>query len=358
MVRELRQEMFAREMLEGMPSSASYKAGQLSTLLLGLQSSRVSGVVRIEITEPSVQQRTLVFREGALSYAGKAIPSPREFVAELSRYMQINLVETVLEFAAKRSSVQSLLSTMVQIGVLEWSDIKVAMRKQATAVVGGLLKTSGKVIFEPADASTFSLTYDGEEPGFSIDALLLEVDLRKGPQSPPNGSVPAYKPPAPLEKPPVPAMRSRSEKPALEHRPPSKGSAQKPTKDGQDDRPVILSVDDSSIAQALVKRALGKQYRVIVCNNPLEALSKLEHMDNIALMLLDITMPDMNGLEFCRMVRKIDKFKGLPVVMVTARDGVVDRFRGRVAGVNHYLTKPVKPAELIDIVAQYAALPQ
>ncbi len=311
---------FAREMLEGMPSSASYKANQLRGLLLGLQRNQVSGIVCIEVAERSSARRVLVFQEGALAYAGKSLPGPRDFVVELSRYLQIGVIDTVLEFAAKRSSVQSLLATMVQIEVLQWADIKAAMRKQAADILEELLTTSGTVTFEPADTTKFDLRYDEKELGFGIDALLLESDLHKKRQAGSEAS------------PVAPPDRQQQQQPA-------------------ENLPVILSVDDSSIAQALVKRVLGKKYHTIACTSALEALSKLDNIDNVALMLVDVTMPDMDGLEFCRTVRKIERFKSLPIVMITARDSMVDRLRGRLAGTNHYLIKPVKPADLLAVVA-------
>lgn len=116
--------------------------------------------------------------------------------------------------------------------------------------------------------------------------------------------------------------------------------------------PIVLSVDDSAIIQTSIKRALQQQYQVLLANTAAEAMTILnEHP--VQLLLLDLTMPDIDGLEFCKIVRKIDKFQNLPIVMVTARDGFVNKMKGQIAGSSKYLTKPFKPDQLRQVVAEY-----
>jgi CheY-like chemotaxis protein len=116
--------------------------------------------------------------------------------------------------------------------------------------------------------------------------------------------------------------------------------------------PTVLSVDDSPIVQTSIKRALNEQYNVLLANNAVKALEIL-HQCQVELMLLDLTMPDVDGLEFCKTIRGIPKFQDLPIVMVTARDGLVNKMRGRIAGTNKYITKPFEPEELRQVVSQY-----
>jgi twitching motility two-component system response regulator PilG len=61
-------------------------------------------------------------------------------------------------------------------------------------------------------------------------------------------------------------------------------------------------------------------------------------------------MPEIDGLEFCRTVRSIPKFQNLPIIMLTARDKFSDKLRGQIAGATRYLTKPVEPSQLLEIV--------
>ncbi|MEO0947319.1 MAG: response regulator [Cyanobacteria bacterium J06641_5] len=284
----------------------------MSEMLLGLQLDGATGTAQIEaISKQGAYKRKIVFREGAVFYIGEAIPTPYEFINEIARHSHIGVLETVLEFASKRTSVQGVMQAMVEIGVMKWPDIVRAARKHAIAELQELPNVVGQIAFVP-ETPEFDLSFYDGFSGFNIDALLLETT---GPRQA-NGS-------------------------SLGNR----GFANV--------QPTILSVDDSSIAQALIKRALGRQYCVETCNSVFEAFRLLNERDDIALILLDLTMPGINGLEFCQTLRKIEKFRGLPIIMLTARDGVVDRFRSRLVGVTYYLTKPVKASELHAVVAQY-----
>ena len=116
--------------------------------------------------------------------------------------------------------------------------------------------------------------------------------------------------------------------------------------------PIVLSVDDSAIIQTTIKRALEEQYHVLLADRATKAL-KILNEQPVGLLLLDLTMPDVDGLEFCRTVRQMPKFKDLPIVMVTARDGLVNKMKGHIAGTSRYLTKPFSPEELREVVHQY-----
>jgi CheY-like chemotaxis protein len=116
--------------------------------------------------------------------------------------------------------------------------------------------------------------------------------------------------------------------------------------------PIVLSVDDSAIIQVSIKRALQGEYNVLLADQAADALEILGEVQ-VELMLLDLTMPDIDGLEFCKTVRGMPKFRDLPIVMVTARDGLVNKMKGHIAGTSRYLTKPFQPEELREVVRQY-----
>ena len=116
--------------------------------------------------------------------------------------------------------------------------------------------------------------------------------------------------------------------------------------------PTVLSVDDSAIIQTTIKRALQEDYNVLLAGKAAEALEILQEVQ-VELMLLDLTMPDVDGLEFCKTIRAIPQFKDLPIVMVTARDGLVNKMKGHIAGTSKYLTKPFNAEELRETVRQY-----
>ncbi|MGB3532817.1 MAG: response regulator [Microcoleaceae cyanobacterium] len=111
----------------------------------------------------------------------------------------------------------------------------------------------------------------------------------------------------------------------------------------------ILVVDDSVVMQQLLKEALEVNYRVFTVDNAIDALSMI-YQKPISLLLLDISMPVINGLELCRTVRSLPQFHHLPIIMVTARDSAFDQVQGELAGATRYLTKPFDTQQLMQMV--------
>jgi pilus assembly protein CpaE len=108
----------------------------------------------------------------------------------------------------------------------------------------------------------------------------------------------------------------------------------------------ILVVDDDLDSLKLIGLMLQRQgYEIIVANNAQQALSKAaaEHPD---LIILDVMMPDMDGYEVCRRLRRDPETQPIPIIMFTAKTMVDDKVAGFEAGADDYLTKPTHPAEL------------
>lgn len=121
-------------------------------------------------------------------------------------------------------------------------------------------------------------------------------------------------------------------------------------------KPKVMAVDDSVVMQNLVKRALEDDYQVLVADNAVDALSMIYH-EPIAVLLLDVSMPGIDGLELCRTVRNLPHFQNLPIVMLTARDGLFDKVQGRLAGATEYLTKPFDAEQLRQVVGKFISAP-
>ena len=122
--------------------------------------------------------------------------------------------------------------------------------------------------------------------------------------------------------------------------------------------PVVACIDDSHTVQRNVKLTLETAgYEVISLTEPARALSILARKKP-TLILMDITMPEMNGYDLSRMLRKSASLAEVPIVMLTGRDGVVDRLRARMVGANDYITKPFNPHQLIELVQQLTRQPQ
>jgi twitching motility two-component system response regulator PilG len=118
-------------------------------------------------------------------------------------------------------------------------------------------------------------------------------------------------------------------------------------------KPKILAVDDSVVMQDLIRRALETEYEVITVGSAIEALAVLSH-EKIATLLLDISMPGIDGLDLCRTIRAIPNFSNLPVIMVTGKDTVMDKVQGRIAGATEYLTKPFDAQQLRQLLGRLA----
>lgn len=114
----------------------------------------------------------------------------------------------------------------------------------------------------------------------------------------------------------------------------------------------VVAVDDSKVMQHEIKKTLEDHYQVIVADNAVDALSIIYHQ-HIDLLLLDVSMPGVDGLELCRTVRNLPQFQSLPIIMLTARDGAFDKVQGRLAGATEYLTKPFDHATLLDVVDRF-----
>jgi DNA-binding response OmpR family regulator len=111
-------------------------------------------------------------------------------------------------------------------------------------------------------------------------------------------------------------------------------------------------VDDSDVMRQLIQRILSDRYRVVLASTAIEALGLLDR-EPISMLLLDVSMPGIDGLELCRSVRNMSRFRNLPIVMVTGRDGFFDKVKGRMAGATEYLTKPFENQQLISLVREY-----
>ena len=114
----------------------------------------------------------------------------------------------------------------------------------------------------------------------------------------------------------------------------------------------ILAVDDSPVMLELLKRTLEGNYRILVADNAVDALSII-YYEQISGLLMDVTMPGIDGLELCRTVRNLPQFQELPIIMLTARDGLFDKVQGRLAGATEYLTKPFNAEQLRKTVDRF-----
>jgi twitching motility two-component system response regulator PilG len=115
----------------------------------------------------------------------------------------------------------------------------------------------------------------------------------------------------------------------------------------------IMVIDDSKTIRRTAETLLKKEgFEVIVATDGFEALSMVaDHKPD--LIFLDIMMPRLDGYQTCALIKHHKVFRHTPVVMLSSKDGLFDRARGRVVGSDHYITKPFTREELLGAIEQH-----
>jgi twitching motility two-component system response regulator PilG len=112
---------------------------------------------------------------------------------------------------------------------------------------------------------------------------------------------------------------------------------------------LVACIDDSKTVQKQVKMTLeAGGYQVLSILDPTLALKQLSQHQPVVI-FMDINMPELNGYDLCSLLRKSERFKDIPIVMLTGRDGMIDRVRAKLVGATDYLTKPCDPNKLITL---------
>ena len=115
----------------------------------------------------------------------------------------------------------------------------------------------------------------------------------------------------------------------------------------------ILIVDDSSSLRTVVKMALQRAgYEVQEAGDGQEALTKLEQLAKVHLIVSDVNMPNMDGITFVKEVKKLPDYKFTPVIMLTTEAGEDKKAAGQAAGAKAWVVKPFKPEQMITAVAK------
>jgi twitching motility two-component system response regulator PilG len=115
----------------------------------------------------------------------------------------------------------------------------------------------------------------------------------------------------------------------------------------------VMVIDDSKTIRRTAETLLKKEgCEVITANDGFEALSKIaDHNPDI--IFVDIMMPRLDGYQTCALIKHNQKFKHTPVIMLSSKDGLFDRARGRIVGSEQYLTKPFTKEELLGAIQQH-----
>lgn len=115
----------------------------------------------------------------------------------------------------------------------------------------------------------------------------------------------------------------------------------------------VMVIDDSKTIRRTAETLLKKAgCAVVTANDGFEALAKIAdtHPDII---FVDIMMPRLDGYQTCALIKNNQSFKGTPVIMLSSKDGLFDKARGRIVGSEQYLTKPFTKDELLGAIQHY-----
>lgn len=115
----------------------------------------------------------------------------------------------------------------------------------------------------------------------------------------------------------------------------------------------VMVIDDSQTIRRTAETLLAREgYTVITASDGYEALGKIvDHLPDV--IFIDIMMPRLDGYQVCSLIKGNPKFSGTPVIMLSSKDGVFDRARGRIVGSDHYLTKPFTKDEILAAVKSH-----
>ena len=120
----------------------------------------------------------------------------------------------------------------------------------------------------------------------------------------------------------------------------------------------VLVIDDSNTIRRSAEIFLKQGgHEVLLAEDGFDALSKVNDHDP-DLIFCDILMPRLDGYQTCAIIKRNSKFATVPVVMLSSKDGVFDKARGRMVGSQEYLTKPFTKDQLLQAVQQFGSAAQ
>jgi twitching motility two-component system response regulator PilG len=366
-------------------SSNQYQAQELSNLLESIQAKQASGILYIDAQvnpEKPVRSRVLIWKDGRTIYAGKSVPDAQSLVKlleqKLSREWAASAVAFAMRQVTEQTSIREFLELLVQMQLYSWQQIETVIYNQLILTIEQVLPHPGKFIFDHKTQLNFCR-------GVELSKLMLDIAQRQEqwyalkPTIMSMDAVPSLKPDA-LANITEPNVRKHLQEWANGQRSLvdiAEGLNKDPLSiaksymhwiqagwldTANNDIPTVqislstvLAVDDSAVMQQLIKRALIGYYQVILASNAVDALNIIYH-EKISLLLLDVSMPEIDGLELCRTVRSIAQFRDLPIIMVTAKDGFFDKVKGKFAGADEYLVKPFSSEKLLEIIHKHLSL--
>jgi len=122
----------------------------------------------------------------------------------------------------------------------------------------------------------------------------------------------------------------------------------------QEERNILVAcIDDSpAICQTLQSIVTPAGYRFLAITDPIKAIATIL-ASKPDIIFLDLVMPNANGYEICASIRKLSFFRNTPIVILTSNDGMVERVRTKIVGATDFLSKPIQPDEVLNMISKH-----
>ncbi len=368
-----------------------YQSQDLARLIESFRQQKASGTLQLEIdVQPGkCWQRVLIWYEGEITYGGNKLIDRGELVRTLVQKFKPEYSQSIdgwlIQQLVHPHTSRDLIAFLTGRQVLTWEQVESWAQGQVVFTLEQAISFAGKYRFTPQTQVDF---YHGAEGcGLNWNQLMMTVNTRQQYWSKISNLIPgiAAVPLAPtsailgkiteaairqhvqkwfdgnrtivdistaLDRDPLQVARSYAQWTQMGWMQCQKPAETKPAAPEVAEVPIVLSVDDSPIVQTRIKRALSDHCEVLLANDAMSALHLLARQP-VDLLLLDVTMPGIDGIELCQTLRRMSKFAHLPIVMLTAKDKSYDRALAEMVGATEYLTKPLDDEKLIAVVNQY-----
>jgi len=123
--------------------------------------------------------------------------------------------------------------------------------------------------------------------------------------------------------------------------------------DSMTSSPTIMVVDDSKTIRRTAETLLQREgFSVVTAEDGFEALAKIAALKP-DIIFVDIMMPRLDGYQTCALIKNNPEFKNTPVIMLSSKDGLFDKAKGRIVGSDQYVTKPFSKVEILEAVQSY-----
>jgi CheY-like chemotaxis protein len=368
-----------------------YQSQDLARLIESFRQQQTSGTLQLEVEVQTGKywQRVLMWYKGEITYGGNKLIDRGELIRTLVQKFKPEYAQSIEGWLIQQlvypHSSRELLTFLVQRQVLTWEQIETWAQGQVVFALEQAIGFPGKYRFVPQTDVDFYHGADG--CGLNWQQLMMTVNTRQQYWSKITNLIPSI---AAVPLPPTPAMLAKIAEAAIEQHSRKWFDGQRTIVDiatalerdplqvarsyaqwvqmgwmhchkpldvvvepqAPAELPIVLSVDDSPIVQTRIKRALSDHCEVLLANDAMSALHLLARQP-VDLLLLDVTMPGIDGIELCQTLRRMSKFTHLPIVMLTAKDKSYDRALAEMVGATEYLTKPLNDEKLVAIVNQY-----